>query len=286
MSDRRTNVAVAVVALALAGGGVFIGLRGLSDDDIAAPESVPIATLPPVTVAPPAPAVIETLPTGSDGTDPTDATVDPTDATADDGLLPVPNVLGVSEAVARSRLDDFEVEITRVSTLDPEDFDEVTAQEPAAASRLEAGGTVRVVFSARPRPETIEVEPFPAGEFDSVDVDQLEPGGCGVRRLDDRVLFFDPVDCAEPHDVQLIERIQLQDAPAEYDESAFARLTEDQCEPVFERFVGIELADSELRLYSLRPSPARFDAGDTTAACAVRTFDGIQLIGSAEDSYW
>ena len=278
MSDRRTNVAVAAVALALAGGGIFIGLRGLSDDDAAAPDSVPIATLPPVTVAPPAPAVIETVPAASDATDAADAT--------DDGLLPVPNVLGVSEAVARSRLDDFEVEITRVATIDPEDFDEVTAQEPAAASRLEAGGTVRLVFSERPRPETIEVEPFPAGEFDSVDVAQLAPGGCGLRRLDDRVLFFDPIDCAEPHDVQLIDRIELQDVPAEYDASAFARLTEDQCEPVFERFVGIEYTDSELSLYSLRPSAERFEAGDTTAACAVRTFDGIQLIGSAEDSYW
>lgn len=274
MSPRGTNIAVACVAGALVAGGIFIGVRGLSDD-AGPPDSLPEATVPRATAPPPAPAVVETVPV-------------PTlpDGSVDDGLLPVPNVLGTSEAIALSRLDDFDVQVTRVQTTIPEDFDEVTAQDPAGAARLEAGGTVEVVFSERPRPETIDVEPFPVGEFDLVDLDGLEIGECGVRRLVDRVLVFDPIDCAQAHDLELIARVDIDGAPDVYDAEVLADLVEDQCAAEFELYIGLPLGDSALISYALRPNPDDYAAGERTATCALRNFDGIQLIGSAAGTFW
>jgi hypothetical protein len=275
MSSRATNAGVAVVAVALAAGGVFFGVRGADDSGGSSPDSVPIATNPSVTVSPPSPAAVETIPA-----------VTVADGSADDGLLPVPNVLGVPENVARSRLDAFDVVVSRVPTTIPDEFDEVTSQDPAAASRLKPGGTVDIVLSERPAPDTIEVEPFPAGEFDLVDLDALEPGECGTRRLAERTLLFDPVECAMAHDLEMIARFELEDAPETYDDDVVSRLVREECARVFEEYVGLEPADSDLISYSIRPSPDVYAEGERTSECAVRSKDGVQILGSAQGTYW
>ena len=273
-SSRLTNVAVAAVAVALAGGGVFIGLRGLDDD--AEPDSLPEARRPPVTAPAPEPADVETIP----------AVTQPGGG-GDDGLLPVPNVIGVNEAVARTRLVDFDVQVAFVDTTIPEDFDEVTSQDPAAAARIAPGAPVDLVFSSRPVPESVASEPIPLADVDAIDVDSLAVGDCGVFRVADRLLVYDPIDCAMAHDLELIADFDLEDGPAAYDEDVVGRLVEDRCDLEYETYVGLAPDDSQLISLSIRPNPTRYDSeGERASNCAVRSLDGTRIVGSAQGSFW
>lgn len=99
-------------------------------------------------------------------------------------------------------------------------------------------------------------------------------------------LVSDPVDCADAHDLELISRFELRDAPDIYDDEVVARLVRKECAMVFEEYVGLEPVDSGLISYSIRPSPEVYADGEGTAECAVRSNDGVQLLGSAQGTFW
>lgn len=274
------TVGVISVAVALAAGGLFIGLGGLSDDAGSA-ASVPRATLPASTVAPPAPAVIGSEPAGSSTTDP--------DTTIPDGVetLPVPNVIGTNQSTAEARLRDFAVDVTTVTATEARFIDAISDQEPAAAERLPAGATVSITLSIQPVPETIPADPIPVGQFTAVDLSDLDVGECGNASLVGDQLVYARVECEEFHDLQLILRFDLEDAPADFDELALDELIREQCEQTFEDFVGLSARDSSLSLQTVRPNPERYvSEGERTSACAVIPDRDVRVQGSAEGSLW
>ncbi len=271
------TIGVTAVAVALVAGGLFFGLVGVSNGNDTA-DSVPVATLPPSTVAPPAPAVVDSQPVPSQST-----------TTVPEGTetLPVPNVIGVNQATAEARLVDFVVDVTTVIATDAEFFDEVIEQSPAGAERLPAGGTVFLTLSLQPTPETIPADPLPVGGFTASDLSALEPGDCGNYSVVEEILVYEPVSCDEFHDAQLIARFDLQDAPAEYDQLAIDDLLFDQCLQPYRDFLGVDLEDSELRLRTIRPNDVRYvTEGERTSACLVFPADTVRIRGSAEDTLW
>lgn len=273
---KAATIGVAAIAVALAAGGLFFGLAGMSGDPGTA-DSVPLATLPPSTVAPPPPAVVDSQPGQPQST-----------VTFPEGTetLPVPNVIGVNQATAESRLVSFEVEITTVIATEAEFFDEVSEQSPAAAGRLPAGGTVVLTLSLQPTPETIPADPLPVGVTAS-DLDALAPGDCGNYTIVEELLVYERVECDGFHDAQLIARFDLQGAPAEFDQLAIDELVFDQCLQPYRDFLGVDLDDSKLRLRTIRPNDVRYASeGERTSACLVFPPDTVRILGSAEGSLW
>lgn len=271
---RSGAVAVAGVAVALVAGGVFFGVGGTSGDSPSA-ASVPIATLPPVTVAPPAPAMV-----GDDA-------VEAVSSIDDTGTLPVPNVIGVSQTVAESRLSDFEVEVVTATATDADFFDAVSAQQPGPSERLPAGGTVTITLSVQPTPETIPADPLPLGTPVSVDLVDMRDGDCGNGSLVDDQLVYEPVDCDEFHDAQLISRFAVEGAPDDFDRLALDDLLLDQCAERFEEFVGVELGDSRLSLQTVRPDEQTYvSEGDRMSLCFLLGDTEVRIQGSAEGSLW
>ncbi|MEP1122901.1 MAG: PASTA domain-containing protein [Ilumatobacter sp.] len=271
------TIGVTAVAVALVAGGLFFGVAGMTGDGDTA-DSIPLATLPPSTVAPPDPAVVDSQPVQP-----------PSTATSpeDDETLPVPNVIGVNQATAEARLVNFAVDVTTVIATDAEFFDEVIEQSPAQAERLPAGGTVFLTVSLQPRPETMPADPFPVGEVTASDLSGLEPGDCANYTVVDEILVYEPVDCDEFHDAQLIARFDLQDAPAEYDQLAIDDLLFDQCLAPYRDFLGVDLVDSDLRLRTIRPNDVRYASeGERTSECLVFPADAVRIRGSAEDTLW
>ena len=274
---RPGAVGVAAVAIALVVGGLFFGLGGLSSDTYSA-DSVPRATLPPSTVAPPAPAVV--------GTEPplTQTTVTFPEGTE---TLPVPNVIGVGQATAEARLTDFEVEVTTVIATEAGFLGAVSKQSPEAAERLPPGGTVTITLSLQPAPETIPADPVPVGEFTGVDLTALEAGDCGNGAVDDALLVYERVDCGEFHDLQVIRRFDVVNAPDEYDELELDDLVRDQCQQPYEDFVGVSLRDSNLVLRTIRPNDVRYvTEGERRSLCVVVPSPTVRIQGSAEGSLW
>lgn len=267
-------VGVAMVALLLAAGGLFFGLGGVSGGS-SGPDSVPKATLPPVTVAPPPPAVIgsELVPAATfpEGTE----------------TLPVPNVIGVNLATAEARLANFDVEVATVTATDAEFFDAVTAQRPAAAERLPAGGSVSITFSLQPTPETIPADPVPVGEFSVVNMTELEEGDCGNGAASDGVLVYERVDCDDFHDVQLIQRFDVENGPDEYDADELSDLVREQCQEPFRDFVGVDPQDSKLFLQIVRPNDVRYGSErERLSLCVLYPSSTSRLRGSAEGTLW
>jgi len=282
-------VGVAVVAIALVLGGLFFGVVGPSDDG-ASTASVPRATLPPSTVAPPTPAVVGTEPepepappvtTQASAASTTNAVPDAPET------LPVPNVIGVSQATAESRLGDFDIDVTTVAATDAEFLDEVSEQNPDPAERLPAGGTVSITVSVQSAPDTIPVDPIPIGEVIGVDLTALEAGDCGNGAVVDEILVYERVECDEFHDVQVIQRFEVEGAPDEYDQLEIDDLIRDQCEQPYQDFVGVDTQDSNLFLRTIRPNPDRYVSdGERTSLCLVVSMRSVRIQGSAESSLW
>lgn len=215
-----------------------------------------------------------------------------------DGTLPVANVVGQSQSIAESRLANFEVEVEVVDALDDDDFDTITAQTPLPGSRLPPGGLVSIELSVQPTPETVEADRVDLLDFDIVDrpdVIALGDGECAVLGPSDlvdpdgqRVLGFEPIDCDEPHDAQMITTIQLQSGPDVFDVDEVTDALRRECRPFFEEFVGVRDFESNvLGLFTVRPEPDRYDSeGDRTAFCMILVTDDVRVIGSAENSLW
>ncbi len=273
------TIAVVVVATALVLGGLFFGLGGPSERG-ASSDSIPRATLPPSTVAPPAPAVIGTdappEPSESEGT-----------SVGDAETLPVPNVIGVSQATAEARLSDFAVSVTTAFATDPDFFDAVSAQSPVAAERLPAGATVSITLSVQPTPETTPADPVPFGELTRADLADLGDGDCANRSVVDSEFVYELADCDVFHDVQLISRFDLDNAPDQYDSLALDELVRDQCEDRFEEFVGVELRDSQLSFTSLRADRETYENNsDRVVLCLLKPDESVRIRGSAANSLW
>lgn len=274
-------IGVAAVAIALVAGGLFFGLGGSSGEG-GANDPVPLATLAPSTVAPPAPAVVATAP-GSTSPDARPPATFPEGAET----LPVPNVIGVGQATAEARLADFEVAVVTIEATDADFFDEVTEQRPAAAERLPAGGTVTITIALQATPETVPADPLPISEFSAVDLDALQAGECGNGAVVDDVFVYERVECDELHDVQLITRFDVENAPDDYDRLALLDLVRDQCEQPYEDFVGVEPDDSQLSLSTIQPLEELYESeGERESLCVVRASGPFRIEGSAAGSLW
>ena len=274
MKARPGAIVVGVIAVGLAAGGLFFGLGGASGGG-ESNASLPRATRPPVTVAPPDPAVAETQP--------------PPPLTIEEGVevAVVPNVIGVSQSIAESRLTGFAVVVETVQATDSDHIDEVTAQQPVSPGSIAAGGTVTITIALQPEPATIPADPVPAGEFTAIDVDAVLEGDCANGSLVGEEFLYETVDCDQFHDMQLIERIELEGGPEDFDQLAIDALLTKQCDAVLEDFVGVHPERSALRPLTIRPNAEQYvSAGDRISVCALLPKNSVRIAGSARGSLW
>ena len=332
MSSSVATGAVIVVSAALVGGGLFFTLGGSGNSEVDQDRSV--ATRPTIVAATPedgtavAGAPVQPVDTTSADTTPPISAIDDAETTVpaetapattlsatsttttvpattvpvpvldEDGTLPVPNVVGQSQAVAESRLANFDVEITVVDATESDDFDIITSQSPTPGARLPPRGLVSLELSVQPVAETVDADVVRLTDFDIVDrpaVVALDDGECAVLGPSDvvdpdgqRVLGFEPIDCDEPHDVQMISAIELQRGPDVFEVDAVTEVLRRECRPFFEDFVGVrEFESRTFGLFTIRPEPERYDTeGDRTAFCMVLVTVDARVIGSAEGTLW
>lgn len=113
-------------------------------------------------------------------------------------------------------------------------------------------------------------------------VEQLQPGSC-LAEADPTLAQYTVVDCGQPHPLQVIAAVDLSlgsDAFSSHD--AMPALAQLVCDRYLEYdlFVSQEPGEDRLAMVAIGvPSAAEWDAGRTTALCAVTSTDGSPLTG-------
>lgn len=100
----------------------------------------------------------------------------------------------------------------------------------------------------------------------------LQPGECVLAPEGDQVLDVDIVDCAEPHQLEVIGSVTLGGDGYPGDQAAFRRALE-QCEPIFADYVEVEYELSMWVLNVFTPTRDGWDEGERSATCLVFQFD-------------
>ncbi|MFP4512756.1 MAG: septum formation family protein [Acidimicrobiales bacterium] len=125
-----------------------------------------------------------------------------------------------------------------------------------------------------------EVSAFELGPGDCFDTTDVDSGEGLV------VTTVMLVDCAEPHRAEVFGIEELASPLGEPFPGAEARDEDSQalCEPGFEQYVGVPLAESELVLLWLAPTEESWADDDREVACAVAAPDEQLLTESVEGS--
>lgn len=121
----------------------------------------------------------------------------------------------------------------------------------------------------------------------SKDVVTLEVGQC-LNSSDlgtaDYVDEVDPVDCAEPHDLEVYLVHTLEDRDNFPGETITQERSEQACVEAFADFIGMSYDDSELQIFMLTPSKDTWnDAGDRDAICMIQSLEPVT--GTLKDAH-
>jgi hypothetical protein len=123
------------------------------------------------------------------------------------------------------------------------------------------------------------------GEGDQTDIFSIEVGDClnDAAADSDAVNSVPTVDCAEPHDSEVYDSVQLPDGDFPGDQ-AVTDQGFDACEAPFGTFVGVAYADSTLDYSIYSPTEDGWANGDREVLCIVFDIDAdgnpIQSTGS------
>ena len=92
-----------------------------------------------------------------------------------------------------------------------------------------------------------------------------------------------PVDCAKPHDNEIVGVLAMADQPAFPGDQVIIIAAQAQCPPLFASYVGIDFSASKLNMIPIVPTQTSWGTkGDRTIACVVVSGDGSQLTGSVK----
>lgn len=124
--------------------------------------------------------------------------------------------------------------------------------------------------------------------FDLAAGDCFSPPGDDAADGEELVLTsVQLVDCADPHLAEVIEVSRFRDDPGEPFPGEESRDTDALgiCQPIFEEYVGVSLAASDLGLIWLAPTRQTWEEDDDReVTCAVQSLDGAPLVGSVAGS--
>ena len=123
------------------------------------------------------------------------------------------------------------------------------------------------------------------GEGEMTSVFELEVGDCFNDAEDSIVNEVEVVDCAAGHRYEIYGSAEYaaEDGDAYVGEEVLQGFVEEECIGMFEPFVGMAYADSDLFIYYLAPTEDSWDEGDREVLCAVYLPDQF-LEGTAEGS--
>lgn len=111
----------------------------------------------------------------------------------------------------------------------------------------------------------------------------LQPGECVLAPEGDQVLDVDIVDCAEPHQLEVIGSVVLGGESYPGDQEAFRRALE-ECEPIFADYVDVEYELSMWVLNVFTPTREGWEEGERSATCLVFQFDETLDYADVTDS--
>jgi hypothetical protein len=126
--------------------------------------------------------------------------------------------------------------------------------------------------------------PPPGPPAPGVGLDAVEVGSCGAPATDD--LYVSELklsDCAAPHAMELAGRYTLTEATYPGHTQLYRDAYRD-CQPIFEKYVGLPFWDSKLDILTITPSPSSWTAGDRTVTCMVIGAERAPLTTRARDS--
>jgi membrane protease YdiL (CAAX protease family) len=126
----------------------------------------------------------------------------------------------------------------------------------------------------------------PTGDLPAVD---LEVGACATAAWWDgeAVDAASEVPCTDPHDLEAAARLELPGGPWEdvaHDDQGVADVADERCLDEFERYVGIDWADSTLDVVAVVPDQERWAAGERELVCLVVPWEADQLEEPAQGS--
>lgn len=118
---------------------------------------------------------------------------------------------------------------------------------------------------------------------DEVPFAELEVGMClNDSDVGDFVWGLPVVDCAEPHDSEIYEIVELPAGDYPGDEEVF-RLSDELCLDAFEPYVGLPYEESELYFLFYAPDKRSWGIDDRAVLCTLYDPDG-QMEGSARNA--
>jgi len=118
---------------------------------------------------------------------------------------------------------------------------------------------------------------------DEVPFADLEVGMClNDSDAGEFLLGLPVVDCADPHDSEIYEIVELPAGDYPGDDEVF-RVSEELCLDAFEPYVGLPYEDSELYFWYYAPDKRSWGFDDRAVFCTLYDPDG-QVEGSARDS--
>ena len=185
--------------------------------------------------------------------------------------------------------DGFRIENTTAWIADPAGWmvgmhmaavvDAEQARDLFGPVEIDAGSTAQFTMSLRvlqPNDQALTVN-LPDATVTGGSVDEIAVGDCLNTPEDDVFYGFDPIDCTEPHDLEVFALIDLSVVSSEFSttapypgDDAVYDAAIDECWDEFERYVGVPYEDSVLFMDAFTPTLegwGEFD--DRIANCVV-----------------
>lgn len=117
----------------------------------------------------------------------------------------------------------------------------------------------------------------------TLSVTDLRIGDCFDDPGEDEINEVAAIPCNEPHDFEVFHITQLTNPVYPTDDQLISAV-ETQCLPVFQTYVGIAYADSQLDINWVSPTRGSWDEGDRTMSCFALNTDGSKLTASVQAS--